>query len=62
MSNELIRPIDADSARAIEEAAKAFSQTISAAMQTGKYVGAVLGDLPHDLVGIIGDCGWSCSE
>jgi hypothetical protein len=54
MSNELIRPI-AVSARAIEEASKAFSKAIEAAMQTGKYAGAVLGDLPHDLVGIIGD-------
>jgi Abortive infection alpha len=54
MSNELIRPI-ADSARAIEEASKAFSKAIEAAMQTGEYAGAVLGDLPHDLVGIIGD-------
>lgn len=55
MANELIRPIDADSAHAIEEASKAASKAIEAAMQTGKYVGAVLGDLPHDLVGIIGD-------
>ncbi len=55
MANELIRPIDADTAHAVEEAAKAMSKAIEAAMRTGKYFGAVLGDLPHDLVGIIGD-------
>lgn len=55
MANELIRPIDADTAHAIEEASKAMGKAIEVAMQTGKYVGAVLGDLPHDLVGIIGD-------
>jgi len=55
MANELIRPIDPDSAHAIEETAKAVQKAIDAAMQSGKYVGEVLGDLPHDLVGIIGD-------
>ncbi len=51
MANELIRPIDADTAHAVEETAKAMSKAIEAAMRTGTYVGAVLGDLPHDLVG-----------
>jgi hypothetical protein len=55
MPNELIRPIDPDSAHAIEETAKATSKAIDAAVQAGKYVGEVLGDLPHDLVGIMGD-------
>jgi hypothetical protein len=55
MGNELIRPIDPDSAHAIEESAKAAGKAIDAAVQTGKYVGEVLGDLPHDLVGIMGD-------
>jgi hypothetical protein len=55
MSKELIRPIDADTAHAIEEASKAASKAIEAAMRSGRYVGEVLGDLPHDLVGIIGD-------
>jgi Abortive infection alpha len=55
MPNELIRPIDPDSAHAIEETAKAAAKAIDAAVQAGKYVGEVLGDLPHDLVGIIGD-------
>ncbi len=55
MANELIRPIDPDSAHAIEESAKAAAKAIDAAVQAGKYVGEVLGDLPHDLVGIMGD-------
>jgi abortive infection alpha-like protein len=55
MPTELIRPIDPDSAHAIEETAKAVAKAIDAAVQAGKYVGEVLGDLPHDLVGIMGD-------
>src|ERR1700731_1186293 len=55
MANELIRPIDADSAHAIEEASKAASKAIEAGMQAGKYVGGVLGNLPHNLVGFIDD-------
>ena len=55
MATELIRPIDPDSAHAIEETAKAAGKAIDAAVQAGKYVGEVLGDLPHDLVGIMGD-------
>src|SRR5262249_32656011 len=34
---------------------KAAAKAIDAAVQAGKYVGEVLGDLPHDLVGIMGD-------
>jgi hypothetical protein len=55
MANELIRPIDPDSAHAIEESAKATSKAIDAVTQSGRYAGAVLGDLPYDLVGIMGD-------
>jgi hypothetical protein len=55
VSNELIRPIDADTAHAIEETAKASGKAIDAAVKSGAYVGNVLGDLPHDLVGIAGD-------
>jgi hypothetical protein len=55
MANELIRPIDPDSAHAIEETAKAAAKAIDAAIQAGKYVGEVIGDLPHDLVGVMGD-------
>jgi hypothetical protein len=55
MGNELIRPIDADTAHAIEEAAKAAGKSVDAVTQGGMYVGWVLGDLPRDLVGIFGD-------
>jgi hypothetical protein len=53
--NELIHPIDADTAHAIEETAKATAKGIDAVTQGGQYVGSVLGDLPHDLIGIMGD-------
>jgi len=55
MANELIRLIDPESARAIEEAAKAAGKAIDAVAETGSYVTDVVGDLPRDLVGIIGD-------
>jgi hypothetical protein len=55
MANELIRPIDPDSAHAIEETAKAAQKAMDLAAQAGNYVGGVLGDLPRDLAGIIGD-------
>ena len=55
MPHELIRPVDPDSAHAIEETAKTAAKAIDAAVQAGKYAGEVLGDLPHDLVGIMGD-------
>jgi hypothetical protein len=54
MANELIRPIDPDSAHAIEETAKAAAKAIDAAIQAGKYGGEILGDLPHDLFGTKG--------
>jgi hypothetical protein len=55
MPNELIRPVDPDTAHAVEETAKATGKAIDMVTDSGQYVGAVLGDLPHDLVGIMGD-------
>jgi hypothetical protein len=55
MGNELIRPIDPASARALEEASKAISKAIDAVVGAGRYGAAILGDLPHDLVAIMGD-------
>jgi len=55
MATELIRLIDPDSAHAVEETAKAVGKAIDAAADAGKYAAGVLGDLPHDLVGIMGD-------
>lgn len=50
MSNDLIQ-----TSHAIEETAKATGQAIDALTQGGQYVGSVLGDLPRDLVGFVGD-------
>jgi hypothetical protein len=55
VANELIRPIDADTARAIEEAAKTAGKAVDAAVKAGEYGGGVLGDLPHHTVGILRD-------
>src|SRR5689334_6497685 len=52
MANDLIPP---DAAHAVEETAKATGKAIDAVTQGGQYVGSVLGDLPHDLIGIMGD-------
>jgi hypothetical protein len=55
VANELIRPIDEDTARAIQETAKTVGKGIDAVTQGGQYVGRTLGDLPRDLFGIMGD-------
>jgi hypothetical protein len=55
MANELIRLIDPESAHAIEETAKAAGKAVDVAAGAGKYVVDVLGELPHDLLGIAGD-------
>ena len=55
MANELIRPIDADTAHAVEEASKAVGKAIDASMRLGNYTGDILGNLPRDLVGLLGD-------
>lgn len=56
MSNELIRPIDAETAKAIEEAAKLGSGIVDAAVKGGGYLDRVFGKLPDNLVGVlIGD-------
>lgn len=52
MANDLIHSA---AAHAIEETAKATAKGIDAVTQGGQYVGSVLGDLPHDLVGFVGD-------
>lgn len=62
MSNELIRPIDEQSAKAIEESAKAVGEAsrfggklVDAGTAAGGYLSTTLGDLPKNLVGLIGD-------
>jgi hypothetical protein len=55
MAKELIRPIDADTARAIEETSKTVGKAIDASVRAGNYAGDILGNLPRDLFGLIGD-------
>ena len=49
MGIELIKPIDSDTAHAIEEAAKTAGKAIDAASETGKYFSRVLGQVPEKL-------------
>ncbi len=51
MGNEIIRPIDEETAKAAAEAFRFGSKAIDA----GSAVAAIFGDLPKNLVGILGD-------
>lgn len=55
MSNELIRPIDQQTAKAIEEAAKFGTRALESTDKLGSYAAGVLGRLPHNLIGIVDD-------
>jgi hypothetical protein len=55
MANDLIRPIDANTAHAVEEASKAMGKAIDASVRLGNYTGDIPGNLPRDLVGLVGD-------
>jgi hypothetical protein len=55
VGKELIQPIDPVSAKAISDAAQFGSKIIDAGTSVGRYTAGVLGNLPHDLVGIAGD-------
>lgn len=56
MSNELTRPIDPDTAKAVEETAKLGGKLVDAGTKAGGYVDRVIGRLPDNLVGLaIGD-------
>jgi hypothetical protein len=55
MARELIQPIDSASAKAISDAAQFGSKTVDLGTAVGRYTSGVLGNLPHDLVGIAGD-------
>jgi Abortive infection alpha len=55
MSNELIRPIDPDTAHAIEETAKFGTKLLDSGDKAAGYAAGVVERLPHNLVGIIGD-------
>ena len=56
MSTELI------DARAIEETARTVGKAIDAAAGTGKYLSHVLGQLPANLVGLLGKLFMSAVE
>jgi hypothetical protein len=53
MSNELMRPIDPETARAIEEAAKLGGKLVDAGTKAGGYLDRVLGRLPDNIVGLV---------
>jgi hypothetical protein len=55
MGNELVRPIDEASAKAIQEASIFGSKVVDAGSAAGGWLSGVLGKLPHNLVGIIDD-------
>jgi len=55
LSNELIRPLDPDSARALEESAKLGQKFLDSADKAGNYATGVLGRLPHNLLGFVDD-------
>ena len=55
MGRELIQPIDPASAKATSDAAQFGSKMIDAGTAVGRYTAGIVGDLPHDLVGIAGD-------
>ena len=50
MSNELIRPIDPDTAHAIEETAKLGTKLLDSGGKTAGYVTGIFGHLPHNLI------------
>jgi hypothetical protein len=54
MGNELLRPIDADTAHAVEEIAKTTGKAVDAVAGTGKYVSDALGTVPADVIGVLG--------
>jgi abortive infection alpha-like protein len=55
MGNELIRPIDENTAKAIEETARFGGKLVDAGTAAGGYLDKTLGSLPQNLVGLIGD-------
>lgn len=55
MSNEVVRPIDEATARAIEQTAIFGQKLTDMASGGGRWLAEVLGRLPHNLVGIADD-------
>jgi len=55
MGNEITRPMDEASARAIAEASIFGGKVVDAGAGGARWLADVLGKLPHNLVGIVGD-------
>jgi hypothetical protein len=55
MGNEVVRPIDEATAKAVEQTAILGQKVVDAGTGAGGYLAGVLGRLPHNLVGIVDD-------
>ncbi|PDT57089.1 hypothetical protein CO678_35005 [Bradyrhizobium diazoefficiens] len=55
MGNEIVRPVDEASARAIEQTAILGQKVADMAAGGGRWLAEVLGRLPHNLIGIVDD-------
>jgi Abortive infection alpha len=53
MANELIRPIDENTAKAIEESARTLGKGFDLAGGLGAYLARALGGVPQNLIGIL---------
>lgn len=55
MANEIVPLLDEESAKAVQEAAKLGSNVNDTVQKTGSYLARIVGNLPVDLIGIMGD-------
>jgi hypothetical protein len=55
MAEELIRPIDEETAKAVQEVAKLGSKMVDATAGVGRYLDRVLGRIPDNLAGFVDD-------
>jgi hypothetical protein len=53
MANELIKPIDENTAKAIEESAKSIGKGIDLVGGLGSYLSRALGGVPENLIGLL---------
>jgi hypothetical protein len=55
MGNEIIRPIDPETAKAVSDVAKLGSDVVGTGRALGAYSAGVVGNLPKNLVGMLDD-------
>jgi hypothetical protein len=55
MGNEIFRPIDPETAKAVSDVAKLGSDVVGTTRAVGQYSANVLGNLPKNLVGMVDD-------